>query len=821
MSGEGVTRLWDREPSLWEAAQSVTIRQPVPPSDPQPVGTWYGASAVDLSARRLKVSLWGPPHRPTLSLLKPDVWDRRRCFEKPLRLADIKERVAGGEPLLSNTNRYYESWAAYDFPCTKPVGQVIAACPDLEGGQLSEAVTACHDATTTLEITRGGARARLTYLVMMTRNLIAIDAEFQGIENGVLLRLYRHQDIDDWNKSVFGAMNSQEGDCPVEPASLKGYDYAKDTELDQRPLDPPSSGREGGFFWIRQCLPAERTFPEGFEYVMMGKLVGANPAIETVEGERGLGTPPDLNDEQRDYVAQKKIFWKAMPNYKPIREAPGAAATAVLRGAANLRATLLVSIVTSAEAADPLAEAKHRLAEAEAKGFAGLVAENAAWFQVFYERREKGRIFKGDADFARKEIPEVFRSWTHAHHHSCQPDPTRFEATAGYNYMEQDFDPFHGLPCYNELFFTSEHVRHRSDRLTYYCKLYNFWLSACKKNAREVFGLPGAALLHGYLPPILPTDYAHCSATWEFCMEIPAQVMKCLWDCFDYDGDERFLAESVYPALRETAIFYSHYVTRGDDGRHHVIPTVSAEHWGWTADFEKNRDSTSALCMFKWLLERAAQASEILGCDADLRERWREIAANMAPYPTWDTPEGPIFTDVLGQDPIGVEYNWVAGVYPCELADEVNLDSPPEEKEMMLRTARLSKGWNVKNIPPLLAAEKGFSAEQLINSRSGRIHLFPALPPDGATVAFRGMQARGGFEVSAECIEGQVTFVRLNSRRDTICRLMNPWPGSAVSVQEAPTGDVVAHDLDKENGECVVFQAAQNRSYLVSVNAGE
>ena len=92
MSGEGATRLWDQEPSLWEAAQSVTISQPVPPADPQPVGirrAWAG-TAVDLSASRLRVSLWGPPHRPTLSLLKPDVWDRRFRFTEPLTLAEIK-----------------------------------------------------------------------------------------------------------------------------------------------------------------------------------------------------------------------------------------------------------------------------------------------------------------------------------------------------------------------------------------------------------------------------------------------------------------------------------------------------------------------------------------------------------------------------------------------------------------------------------------------------------------------------------------------------------------------------------------------------------
>jgi hypothetical protein len=31
------------------------------------------------------------------------------------------------------------------------------------------------------------------------------------------------------------------------------------------PLDPPTSGKEGPSFWIRQKRPAEKTFPQGFE----------------------------------------------------------------------------------------------------------------------------------------------------------------------------------------------------------------------------------------------------------------------------------------------------------------------------------------------------------------------------------------------------------------------------------------------------------------------------------------------------------------------------------------------------------------------------
>ncbi|MBX7258961.1 MAG: hypothetical protein K1Y02_21545, partial [Candidatus Hydrogenedentes bacterium] len=172
-------------------------------------------------------------------------------------------------------------------------------------------------------------------------------------------------------------------------------------------------------------------------------------------------------------------------------------------------------------------------------------------------------------------------------------------------------------------------------------------------------------------------------------------------------------------------------------------------------------------------------------------------------------------TDVPGVDPTTNDYNWFAGVTPTLLADEINLDSDPKQIEMMLRTSRLVKGWANRRVPALLGAEPGTEAEQLLNSRSGRIHLFPAIPPE-LTIAFRDLQARGGFEVSAERVNGEVTFLQIRSRRDVECRLMNPWPGRKVVVRMIPDGSAVPHRMDNENGECIRFAAHKDNVYAIS-----
>ncbi|MFH1744313.1 MAG: hypothetical protein ABIH23_35370, partial [bacterium] len=658
---ESQQRLWDIEPPLWELAQTATISREIPPTDPQPEGTWNNGSAPNLSTLKLKVSLWGPPSQLTLSLGKTDVWDRRRYQEPVITLEQIKQQIEQGE----TPHNHYRNWRAYDSPCPKPVGQVIIRCPDLDGAPQAEAVTRCDDGTTRVKIRNGGASADIVYLPMMTRNMIAVKCEFEGLKTPVSVRLYRHQDTLGYGESItaYGG---------PDPRPYEGYDYSKDAG--NGPIDPPTSGASEDCFWIHQEFPAEKTFPDGFNYVMAGRILGSKTAFEIIEGKTGLGTPPSFNPVQQKYWDEEGQWRHLMPTYQRIREARGSAATAILTPSADghLRFTLFVSVVTRADSPEPpMTEVKRGLATAVDEGFEQLLAENTEWFDNLYQHREKGRIFKGDPEFAREEIPKLFRSCVGVHGGFCFPDPTVYEAAVSYQYMEQDWSPWHGLPCYNELYYTSVHVQNRSETLWYWYKLVEMWLPACKKNAREVFNLPGALIQHGYLPPIKADEYAHTHSTWEFCMEIPAQVLKVLWDRFDYCGDERFLFEVAYPAMRETAIFYSHYASLEEDGYYHVFPTVSAEHWGWTKNFERNRDSASALCMFKWLLNTTADASELLGRDADLRAKWREVAKKLAPYPTFETPEGPVFTDVRGVDPIGVEYNWFAGITPTLLADEI------------------------------------------------------------------------------------------------------------------------------------------------------
>ena len=109
----------------------------------------------------------------------------------------------------------------------------------------------------------------------------------------------------------------------------------------------------------------------------------------------------------------------------------------------------------------------------------------------------------------------------------------------------------------------------------------------------------------------------------------------------------------------------------------------------------------------------------------------------------------------------------------------------------------------------------GIDAEMLLNSRGGRIHLFPAVAP-GTAIGFRNFQARGGFLVSACKDAENVYHLEIESRRDIQCQVMNPWPGKRVFVRDDNNGKQIPVRADTSNGECLVFPASAGIRYVLT-----
>jgi hypothetical protein len=829
---------WQREIPLKEAALTVTIKDTLNATDPFPDWSSYPLGhAMAINNLKMRTTIWGPTNRITISLMKNNVWDRRinpRALTAPTvqeitegayspankgyegRSSDSQRPRAYGY-LLKEGGSYdpYRQPYEYPMPCQKPVGQIIMGIDQMKDAEAPEITQSCANGFVKLRETSGNSKAVIQYVLGMTSDIYAIRGEFMGINSPVWLRLFRHRDT------------AHEGYMTPD-----GKKYTRPgTEADSAfnyPMEPPTSGTDGRYFWIRQKFPAEKTFPKGFEYVLMGVVITPGKVnIETIENQLGLGTaPPD----------------------KRIANAPGAAATAIFTPTGSGRFEALVTVVTTLEGADVMATAKNRLAMAQEGGFDGILKENTQWWNAFYDMRENGRVYSGltGADCT-EEIMPIYRSYADSHGGGTKTDMTRYECSAKWVVPEQDTHPWSSSPCYNEVFTSMEFVGNRGDNQDMWKQLVSHYTEAGRDNAKNMFGAPGMAILHGYQPPVKADKFVHTTITLEFCLETLAGIIKPAWDEWDYGGDIEFLRRECYPMMREMALFYAAYVKKGDDGYYHIIPSMEPERWGWYYEFARNKDVISSLCMFRWALNRTAETSEILNVDADLREKWREIASNIAPYPIWETQEGPVFAAINGVEPRHEDgdHDREAHQYPTILADEINLDSPTELKEMMYRTceifriARITRqtllllgytrqDWERDNkaqarydlqfrrLTDTPESEWNGDVEALLNSRSGRIHLFPAIAPE-KEIAFRNFQTRGAFLVSAAKNSKEVYFLNVEARNDNVCQIMNPWPDRSVIVIDSVSKKSVKTSIDKSNGECIVFPAKAGCKY--SINA--
>ncbi len=679
---------------------------------------------------------------------------------------------------------------------------------------------------------------------------------YEGIE-APEIRIYRN--LDQGHRRYMDEKGNYIPTVVYQPANpdepLGYYDFDADKDVNGL-FEPPTTGRDGRFFWVHQVFPAEKTFPEGFRYVMMSMVSDQEAEIEEYALAHDLGSKPYIGRDSQGVLlvpgirtmTHPEMFEIMATNYTYVSGAPGVAVAARTKKARQ--SVVYTAVVTVNETEDYMAKAKEMLLEAERLGFDGLARENQDWYDALYEKREQGRLVLGATEEERaacdrQMVMGAFASWTSGHMGFCRPRPGRLEGSASYACYEVDTQSWHSLPCYNEIFSEGPYfVRNQPEPKMLWIELIETWHETLKEKARLKFGLPGMCMAHGYLPAAAQSPWYMENNALDFTMEVPGQIMKCIWNFWDYMGDEEFLRTRAWPILKDLAIFYEAFARRGWDGKQfNLEPTVETESYGVSYQLKYTRNCTGTIAMFRWVLQRACEAAEYLGEDQDLIPGWKEVAENLPPYPKFKVGSG----EVVGANEMAFprftrgDHFMFTGYFLVNQSDEINLDSPQELKDMMTRTADVlgsARNWEpyiltgackdeiprkyaygAKKITDhtMLLGEVLEAPERLMNSRSGRIHLFPVVP-DWTECSFRDFMARGGFCLSAirsaKGVEGDVT---VKASRSIPCRLMNPWVGQAVQVTDAGSGEKVAVAVDKSNGECLVLEAQAGHTYSVAL----
>ena len=146
--------------------------------------------------------------------------------------------------------------------------------------------------------------------------------------------------------------------------------------------------------------------------------------------------------------------------------------------------------------------------------------------------------------------------------------------------------------------------------------------------------------------------YSYVSHIASSGSEVAAQA----WWRYRYTGDRAWLRSHAYPLLRDTVEFYRSLARSGDDGRYHLEGLNQHEgYWGVN-------DGLTDLAAIRGTVPLAMRAADILGEDRDLRERWQEFLADLAPYPMGADPQavpgGSVAPDVWAIGHRGPSGHW-------------------------------------------------------------------------------------------------------------------------------------------------------------------
>lgn len=464
-----------------------------------------------------------------------------------------------------------------------------------------------------------------------------------------------------------------------------------------------------------------------------------------------------------------------------------------------------IAIVTTRESANALSDAKHLVKSVLDQTSKAIVQDHETLWLQFWSR---SGIKLDDTDLQNWWYRQLY-------YLRCLSRPGAYAIAlqGGYNSKAN----WHGTWTMNynaEQTFWSAFSTNHVELSEPFIDLVNDFHPRARWYAKTVFNSEGAASPHNLWP--FEPDPEQCVSVnkrqlaympWSYGIGTAGHMAHNLWMHYVYTGDTAYLADKIYPIIKDYALFYASFIEtcKLDDGKVVFGPSVDPEHtpFGWD-------NSPYDIAWAQHTLKAAIQGANDLGVDAGLVTRWSRCLKKMPYYP--------VSGDVLKVGDREDGYNIVTPIVPLFPAEQVSWFSPEHEKALFKRSiqwmdsrynhnnsvvmlnvarARLSmtdealkdtQSWfKGKEQPNGLfywkahgfymseqTAVAGLITEFLIQSVDNIVRLFPAWPR-AKDAAFSHLRVRGGFLVSA-CQEGGV--IRDFTVESTVkgeLKLLSPW----------------------------------------------
>jgi len=339
---------------------------------------------------------------------------------------------------------------------------------------------------------------------------------------------------------------------------------------------------------------------------------------------------------------------------------------------------------------------------------------------------------------------------------------------------------------------------------------------------------------------------------WDWNIPASAWLAQHFMEHYAFTGDKKFLRDDAWPIFKEVSLFsLGHLVEK--DGKL-LVPD------GWSPEHGPREDGVAHDQQVMWdLFTNTLKAAEILGIDDEFVAKvavargrllgpqigsWGQLMEwtterpdleksqhrhtshlfavfpgnqiNLSQTPEW-AKAAAISLDARGSDGDS-RRSWT---WPWRTAMWARLGRPDRAGEMIrgLLTFNTMPNLFTSHPPFQLDGNLGITAgicETLLQSHAGEVSVLPAVPPSWKSGSYRGLIARGGFEVDAAWSDGTLNRLEVKSKLGEPLALRLPGSLDRITVQQVG-GRKADIKADPTSG-LFLFPTTADATYLVKLS---